>query len=114
MFVKELFLALNSDVWLGTPMQGGKRNHGTAPGFASVFSIANRAEDVETLNAVLARLRQQFHTKSSREIYEHVNAAYQGGTPVPALFAVVVREIQNQPPESDSRPKNLRRARSRP
>ena len=44
-----------------------------------IFSIANRAEDVETLNAILARLRQRFHTKRSREIYERVNAAYQAG-----------------------------------
>ena len=67
----------------------------------AIFSFANRAEDIEALNAILARLRQQFRTKPSLEIYERVNAAYQAGTPVPTLFAVVVRDIQNQPPESD-------------
>ena len=61
-----------------------------------IFSIANRAEDVETLNAILARLRQRFHTKRSREIYERVNAAYQAGTSVPSLFAVVVRDIETR------------------
>jgi hypothetical protein len=80
----------------------------------AIFSFANRAEDIETLNAILARLRQQFHTKPSLEIYERVNAAYQAGTPVPTLFTVVVRDIQNQPPESDSRPKTPRRVRSNP
>ena len=39
-----------------------------------------RAEDIETLNVALARLRQWFHSKQSREIYERVNAAYQAGT----------------------------------
>jgi hypothetical protein len=53
------------------------RRHLSQP---AIFSIANRAEDVETLNAILARLRQRFHTKPSREIYERVNAAYQAGT----------------------------------
>jgi len=65
-----------------------------------------------TLNAVLAWLRQQFHTKPCREAYERVNAAYQAGTPVPPLF--VVRDIQNQLPESDSRLKNPCRVRSKP
>jgi len=27
-----------------------------------IFSIANRAEDIETLNAVLVRLQQRFYT----------------------------------------------------
>ena len=80
----------------------------------AIFSFANSAEDIETLNAILARLRQQFRTKPSLEIYERVNAAYQAGSPVPTLFAVVVRDIQNQPPESDLRPKNPRRVRSNP
>jgi hypothetical protein len=80
----------------------------------AIFSFANRAEDIEILNAILARLRQQFHTKPSLEIYERVNAAYQAWTPVLTLFAVVVRDIQNQPPESDSRPKNPRRVRLNP
>jgi len=80
----------------------------------AIFSIANMVEDIETLNAVLARLRQQFHTKPSHEIYERVNAAYQAGTPVPTLFAVVVRDIRNRPPESETRPKNPRRVRSDP
>ena len=80
----------------------------------AIFSIANRAEDVETLNAILARLRQRFHTRPSREIYERVNAAYQAGTAVCTLFAVVVRDFQKQPPESDSRPKRPRPVRSNP
>jgi hypothetical protein len=60
----------------------------------ATFSIANRAEDIETLNAILARLRQRFHAKPSRESYERVNAAYQAGITVPALFAVVVHDIE--------------------
>jgi hypothetical protein len=79
-----------------------------------IFSITNMAEDIETLNAVLARLRQRFHTKPSHEIYERANSAYQAGTPVRALFAVVVRYIQNQPLESNSGLKNPRRGRSNP
>ncbi len=79
----------------------------------AIFSIANRAEDVETLNAILARLRQRFYMKPGREIYERVNTAYQGGTPVPELFAVVVRDIQNQPSGTDPRPAKLRRVSSK-
>ena len=60
----------------------------------AIFSIADRREDIEILNAILARLRQLFHAKPSCEIYERVNAAYQAGTPLPELFAVVVRDIE--------------------
>ena len=31
----------------------------------TIFSIADRAEDIETLNAILARLRQRFRTVPS-------------------------------------------------
>lgn len=65
----------------------------------TIFSIADKVEDIETLNAVLARLRRRFHPTPSREIYERVNATYQAETPVPSLFAVVVRDIPSQPSE---------------
>jgi hypothetical protein len=40
------------------------KDHGITPGFAlpAIVSIANRAEDIETMNAVLAQLRQRFYT----------------------------------------------------
>ena len=49
----------------------------------TIFSIADRAEDIETLNAILARLRQRFHTVRGHESYVRVNAAYQAGPRFP-------------------------------